>query len=64
METHDINDRKFWREYCKKYGMNPDFVVPEEDDPRDSRDRDDSKKVRKRGGFTPFVSIGITFRKD
>ncbi len=64
MEIHDPNDREFWRDYCEKYGMDPDEVVPDDDYPRAPSDEDTPRKSRKRGGFMPFISIGITFGKD
>lgn len=67
MEMHDPNDRKFWREFCEKYGEDLDGAAFEDDYPRyprGSSEHDVPKKSRKRGGFIPFVSIGINFGKD
>lgn len=64
MEKHDLNDREFWRDYCEKYEMDlgEDFFA--DDRSRFSSDDDAPRKSRKRGGFMPFISIGITFGKD
>ena len=64
MEMHDLNDREFWREYCEKYGMDLGEDFFDDDRPRFSSDDDSPRRSRKRGGFTPFISIGITFGKD